>query len=147
MKQPQLTIFAKQSGVEIAPFEKRSDGRPAEGRIVLRFFRLESGGASQRFVVEPAEAFEIWCRMRKVHAEGGKENMTHRFEVQGGEVVSKLTVERYTRAGKQGYALTLARGTVEINVPTSAERFLHAAEFLRRLSLSECWVEDGNGGS
>lgn len=142
MKIPQITIFAKQAGVEIAPFEKRSDNRPGEGRIVLRFFRLESGGASLRFVVEPAEAFELWCRMRKVHAEGGKESLTHRFEANGSEVSTKLTVERYTRNNKSGYALTLQRGSEEINVPASAERFLFAAEFLRHLSLNEAWVEE-----
>lgn len=146
MRNPQLTIFARQAGVEIAPFEKRSDGRPTEGRIALRFFRLESGGASQRFVVEPAEAYELYCRMRKVHAEKGKECLTHRFEAQGSEVVSKLTVERFSRQGRDGYALALARGTVEINVATTAERFLHAADFLRHLSLSECWVEEGPTG-
>lgn len=142
MKTPQITIFARQSGVEIAPYEKRSDNRPGEGRIALRFFRLESGGTSLRFVAEPAEAFELWCRMRKVHAEGGKESLTHRFESNGSEIVSKLTVEHYQRNGKAGFALTLQRGSEEINVPTSAERFLFAAEFLRHLALSEAWVDE-----
>lgn len=61
MKVPQSTIFAKQAGVEIVPYAKRSDSRPTEGRIALRFFRLESGGASLRFIVEPAEAFDLWA--------------------------------------------------------------------------------------
>ena len=142
MKVPQSTIFAKQAGVEIAPYAKRSDSRPTEGRIALRFFRLESGGASLRFIVEPAEAFDLWGRMRKVYAEGGKESLSHRFEVGGAEVLTKLTVERYTRNGKNGFALTLQRGGEEINVPTTPERFLHAAEFLRHLSLSEAWVDE-----
>lgn len=134
MKVPQSTIFAKQAGVEITPYAKRSDSRPTEGRIALRFFRLESGGTSLRFIVEPAEAFNLWGRMRKVHEEGGKESLSHRFEVSGAEVLTKLTVERYSRNGKNGFALTLQRGNEEINVPTTPERFLHAAEFLRHLS-------------
>lgn len=142
MKVPQITIFAKQAGVEIAPYTKRSDNRPSEGRIALRFFRLESGGTSLRFIVEPAEAFDLWCRMSKVHSEGGKESLNHRFAANGNEVLTRLTVERYTRHGKDGFALGLQRGNEEINVPTTPERFLHAAEFLRSLSLSEAWVEE-----
>jgi hypothetical protein len=146
MKNPQVTIFAKQAGVEITPYTKRSDNRPNEGRIALRFFRLESGGASLRFIVEPAEAFDLYCRMAKVHTEGGKESLCHRFEAKGNEVLTKLTLERYTRNGKNGFALGLQRGSEEINVPTTPERFLHAAEFLRHLSLREAWVEETERG-
>ena len=147
MKNPQVTIFAKQAGVEITPYTKRSDNRPNEGRIALRFFRLESGGTSLRFIVEPAEAFDLYCRMGKVHAEGGKESLSHRFEASGNEVSTKLTLERYTRNGKHGFALGLQRGSEEINVPTTAERFLHAAEFLRYLSLREAWTEEAERGA
>lgn len=38
MKVPQVTIYAKQAGVEITPYIKRSDGRPDKGRVALRFF-------------------------------------------------------------------------------------------------------------
>lgn len=146
MKIPQVTIFAKQAGVEITPYTKRSDNRPHEGRIALRFFRLESGGSSLRFIVEPAEAFDLGCRMGKVHAEGGKESLSHRFETNGNEVLTRLTVERYTRNGKHGFALGLQRGGEEINVPATPERFLHAAEFLRHLSLREAWIEEAERG-
>jgi len=39
MKVPQVTIYAKKAGVKIAPYIKRSDGRPDKGRIALRFLR------------------------------------------------------------------------------------------------------------
>lgn len=146
MKIPQITIFAKQAGVEITPYTKRSDNRPNEGRIALRFFRLESGGASLRFIIEPAEAFDLGCRMGKVHAEGGKESLSHRFKANGNEVLTKVTVERYTRNGKDGFALGLQRGGEEINVPTTGERFHFAAAFLRHLSLREAWVEEAQRG-
>jgi hypothetical protein len=54
MRTPQVTFYAKGTGVEIGPFEKHSEGRPAEGRIVFRFFRLEGGAAAIRFIAEPA---------------------------------------------------------------------------------------------
>jgi hypothetical protein len=141
-KVPQVTIYAKQAGVAIAPYEKRSEGRPTEGRIALRFFKLESGSNAIRFVAEPAEAFELHGKMCKVFQSGGKETLNHRFEGRDGEVLTRLTVERWERGGKSGCAFTIQRGEEELNVPVGAERFLHAAEFLRHLSLQQAWIEE-----
>jgi hypothetical protein len=141
MKVPQTTIYAKSAGIEFAPHEKRGAGRPAEGRIALRFFRMESGASSIRFVAEPAEAFELYRKIHKVFREGGKETLTHRFEGSEGEVVTRLTIESFERGGKPGYAFAVKRGEEEINVPVSAERFLFAGEFLRHLSLAQAWIE------
>ena len=139
---PQVTIYAKQAGVAITPYEKRVEGRPAEGRIALRFFKLESGSTAIRFVAEPAEAFELYGKMHKVVRDGGKESLSHRFEGRDGEVQTRLTVERWERNGKGGCALAVQRGEEELNVPVSTDRFLHAAEFLRHLSLQQAWVEE-----
>jgi hypothetical protein len=141
-KIPQVTIYAKHAGVAIAPYEKRSEGRPAEGRIALRFFKLESGSTAIRFIAEPAEAFELCGKMHKVAHDGGKESLNHRFEGRDGEVLTRLTVERWERGGKSGFALAVQRGEEEINVPATVDRFLHAAEFLRHLSLKQAWVEE-----
>jgi len=141
MRVPQTTLFAKTAGIEIAPHEKRCGGRPTEGRIALRFFRLESGASSIRFLVEPAEGFELYCKIHKVYRDGGKDTLTHRFEGGEGEVSTRLTIERYDRGGKSGFAFAIRRGEEEINVPTSAERFLFAGEFLRHLSLAQAWIE------
>jgi len=141
MRVPQITLFARQSGVEIAPYYKAHEGRPLEGRIALRFFRLEGGAQSLRFIVEPAEAFDLYCRMRRVYTAVGKESLNHSFTGSDGEVQSRLTLEHYSHGGKSGFALSLHRGDEQINVPMPAERFLYAAEFLRHLSLSEAWVE------
>lgn len=139
---PQVTIYAKQAGVEIAPHERRSEGRATEGRIALRFFRLESGSSAIRFVTEPAEAFELHGKMHKVFRDGGKESLNHRFDSRDGEVQTRLTVERWERNGKSGFAFSVQRGEDEMNVPVGAERFLHAAEFLRHLSLQQAWIEE-----
>ena len=141
MKMPQFTTYTKSAGVEISPYEKRQEGKPREGRISLRFFKLESGAQQLRFVAEPGECFEL-CRMiNKVFREGGKENLTHKFESNAGEIVTKLTVERYERNNKTGYALIIQRGDESINVAATVSNFLYAAEFLKHLSLSEAWVE------
>lgn len=139
---PQITIYAKQTGVAITPHERRSDGRPAEGRIALRFFRLAGGSSAIRFIVDPAEAFALHERIHKVVREGGQESLTHSFEGQDGEVLTRLTVERWERSGKSGCAFSVQRGEEQLNVPVHLERFLHAAEFLKHLSLQQAWVEE-----
>ncbi|MFA5517292.1 MAG: hypothetical protein WDA20_13510 [Desulfuromonadales bacterium] len=141
MKTPQSTIFAKASGLEIGPYEKRGSDRPTEGRIALRFFRLEGGTQAIRFVAEPAEGFELYYKINRVFREGGKETLTHRFEASEGEVLTRLSVERYESGGKAGFAFSVQRGEERINVPVAAERFLYAGEFLKHLSLEQAWVE------
>jgi len=141
MKMPQATFYAKGTGVEISPFEKHGEGRPTEGRVVLRFFRLEGGSAAIRFIAEPAEAFDLHLKITHTFREGGRESLIHRFEGPEGEVLTRLMVERYGDAARPGYALAVQRGEEKVNVPMNAERFLFAAEFLRHLSLTQAWVE------
>ncbi len=142
MKVAQTTFYAKGTGVEIAPFEKRSEGRPTEGRIALRFFKMEGGATAIRFIAETAEAFDLFLKIGRVYREGGRESLIHRFEGSEGEVKTRLTVERYGDDNRPGFALSVQRGEEKINVPVSAERFLYAAEFLRHLSLAQAWVEE-----
>ncbi len=139
---PQVTLYAKQTGLSITPWERRADGRPTEGRIALRFFRLASGSSSLRFIAEPAEAFALHGKIQKLWRDGGQESLTHAFEGPDGEVQTRLTVERWERNGKSGCAFTVQRGDEQINVPVPAERFLYAAEFLRHLSFQQAWVEE-----
>lgn len=141
MKVSQITIYSRNSGVEISPYERRTTGKPAEGRIALRFFRLEEKSQPLRFVVNPTEGFELSRLISRICQSGGKETMTHKYEGSDGETVSKLAVERYERNNRQGYALSIQRGEESVNVSTTADHFLYAAEFLRHLSLVQAWVE------
>ena len=141
MKVPQFTIYTKSAGVEIGPYEKRQEGKPREGRISLRFFKLEGGSPPLRFVAEPVEGFELFRMINKVFMEGGKETLTHKFESGSGEIVTRLTVEKYDRNGKLGYALTIQRSDDSVNVSASVSHFLYAAEFLKHLSISASWTE------
>lgn len=145
MKTLKFTMYARNTGMEIAPYEKRQEGKPREGRILLRFFRMEGGSSQLRFIVEPWEGFELSRIIEAVSREGGKQSLTHRFEGGGGEVVTKLSVEKYERNGKGGQALSIQRGDDTINVPVALGQFLYAGEFLRRLSLTEAWVEQHEG--
>lgn len=146
MKVPQTTLYAKGTGVEIGPSEKRSGGRPAEGRIALRFFRMEGSAPAIRFIAEPAEAFDLYLKIERIHREGGRDSLIHRFEGSEGEVQTRLTLERYGDEKRPGYALSVQRGEEKINVPLSAERFLFAAEFLRHLAVEQSWVEAPGSG-
>jgi len=144
MKVPQFTIYTKSAGVEISPYEKRQDGKPREGRISLRFFKMEGGANQLRFVAEPSEGFELYRIINKVFLEGDKETLIHKFEGNDGEIITKLTVEKYERNNKTGYAFVIQRGDESINIAATACNFLYAAEFLKHLSMTEAWTEQGN---
>jgi hypothetical protein len=143
MRTQKFTIYAKESGVEIAPTEKKQQGKPDEGRIALRFFRLATGAQQIRFLVEPWQAFDL-CKKMEALSEGGKETLTHKFEAGDGETISKLSVECYVRNGKKGFALSIQRGDDSINVPAQQGQFLFAAEFLKKLSVEQSWVDSRN---
>jgi len=147
MKVPQFTMYTKSAGVEICPYEKRQEGKPREGRISLRFFRMESGAQQLRFVVEPAEGFELYRMINKVFLEGDKETLTHKFEGGEGDIVTRLSVERFEKNGKPGYAFVIHRGSESINIAVTASNFLYAAEFLKHLALSEAWTEQAPQGN
>jgi hypothetical protein len=141
MRIPRFTVYAKESGVEISGSEKKQPGKPDEGRIALRFFRLASGSHQIRFVIEPWEAFDLYRKINAVQLEAGKETLTHKFDAGSGETVTKLSVECYQRNGKKGYAFSIQRGEESINVAAPLSEFLFAAEFLKHLSVAQSWVE------
>lgn len=142
MRIPKFTIYSKETGVEIAPAEKNQPGKPDEGRVALRFFRMASGSHPIRFVAEPWEAFELHRRILAVQLAGGKESLTHKFDAGEGETVTKLTVESYQRGDRKGYAFSIQRGDESINVPAPLGEFLFAADFLRHLSVAQSWTEE-----
>jgi len=141
MKVPRFTIYAKESGVEISPAEKKQSGKPEEGRIALRFFRLASGTHQIRFVIEPREGYDLYRKINAVQLGGGKETLTHKFDGGEGETITKLSVECYERNGKKGYAFSIQRAEESINVAAPLSEFLFAAEFLKGLSVAQSWVE------
>jgi hypothetical protein len=145
MRTPSFTVYSKETGIEISPAERKQQGKPDEGRIALRFFRLAAGSHQIRFLVEPSEAFALHMWINAVHAAGGKETLTHKYDGGDGDTVTRLNVECYERNGKKGYAFSIQRGEESINVPAPLEKFLFAAEFLKHLSLQQCWIEKREG--
>ena len=67
----------------------------------------------------------------------------HKFSSgeQGEETVTTVSVEKWERGGKGGYAFTAGRGKDFISVPVPHAKFLFAGEFLRAISTEQCWVE------
>ena len=59
----------------------------------------------------------------------------------GAETVTTLSVEKWERSGKSGFALTVGRGKDFISVPVPLAKFLFAGEFLKYLSTEQSWVE------
>jgi hypothetical protein len=148
-------IFSQSTGVEIRAAIKNSEehGQVMErsGRIHLRFFKLtpktKPDEVTQiRFICEPDEAFGLSLMINQVASSSVpcKEKLNpHKFVAGGAgeETVTTLSIEKWERGGKSGYALTVGRGKDFISVPTSLAKFLFAGEFLRTLSTEQCWVE------
>lgn len=152
---PCYEIFSQSTGVEIRAASKSSEehGHVTErsGRIHLRFFKLtpktKPDEVTQiRFICEPDEAFGLSLMIHQVAGSSVacKEKLApHKFSAgeQGAETVTTLSVEKWERGGKNGYALTVGRGKDFISVPVPLTKFLFAAEFLRFLATEQSWVE------
>jgi hypothetical protein len=148
-------IFSQSTGVEIRAASKTNEehGQVTErsGRIHLRFFKLtpktKPDEVTQiRFICEPDEAFGLSLMIRQVASSSVpcKEKLNpHKYSAggHGEETVTTLSVEKWERGGKSGYALTVGRGKEFISVPVPHAKFLFAGEFLRTLSTEQCWVE------
>ena len=148
-------LFSQTTGVEIRAADKSTEehGLVTErcGRIHLRFFKLapkiKSDDVTQiRFICEPDEAFGLSLMIGEVAGSliPCKEKLNpHKFTnvVQGAEIVTTVSVEKWERGGKSGYALTAGRGKDFISVPVPHAKFLFAGEFLRSISTEQCWVE------
>lgn len=148
-------IFSQSTGVEIREAvrscEEKGVVTERSGRIQLRFFKLtpktKPDDITQiRFICEPDEAFSLSQMITQVacSSEPCKEKLNpHKFSTggQSEETVTTVTVEKWERGGKSGYALTVGRGKDFISVPVPLGKFLFAGEFLRQLSAEQCWVE------
>ncbi|MSN26638.1 MAG: hypothetical protein GJV46_12310 [Geobacter sp.] len=148
-------IFSQSTGVEIRMSIKNQEENgiitSRSGRILLRFFKLtpktKTDDVTQiRFICEPDEAFElsrIICQVGTSAVPCKEKLHPHKFVSadQGAETVTTLSVEKWERNGKAGFALTVGRGKDFISVPAPLVKFLFAGEFLKYLSTKQCWVE------
>jgi hypothetical protein len=152
---PCYEIYSQSTGVEIRVgikiHEEAGQVTERAGRIQLRFFKLtprtKPDEVTQiRFICEPDEAFGLALMIGQVAASSApcKEKLNpHKFvgSDQGMESVTTLSVEKWERNGKSGFALTVGRGKDFISVPVPLGKFLFAGEFLKYLSTEQCWVE------
>jgi hypothetical protein len=152
---PCYELFSQSTGVEIRTALKAHEevGQITEraGRIQLRFFKLTPRTRPDevtqiRFICEPDEAFGLALMISQVAASSApyKEKLNpHKFigGDQGSETVTTLSVEKWERSGKSGFALTVGRGKDFISVPAPLSKFLFAGEFLKYLSTEQSWVE------
>ena len=148
-------LFSQSTGLEIRAALKTNEehGQIAErcGRVHLRFFKLTPKTNPEevtqiRFICEPDEAFGLSLMINQVALSTvpSKEKLNpHKFLTgeHGDETVTTLSVEKWERGGKSGFALTVGRGKDFISVPMPLAKYLFAGEFLRALSTEQCWVE------
>ena len=147
-------IFSQSTGVEISAACKtiKEHDQIVErlGRVQLRFFKLvpkaNPNDITQiRFICEPDEAYNLALMIGQVASSSApcKEKLhPHKFSAgEQGETVTILSVEKWERSGKGGFALTVARGKDFISVPVPLLKFQFLAEFLRFFAFEQCWVE------
>ena len=138
------TVYAKTAGMEIRATSKVSTEESAtgkEGRIALRFFTFGNGdNQSQKFILTPLEAYSICLFTAELAKKGGKQTLTHKFKGDEGEVTSRLTLEKWEKEDKSGYAYSLKRGEGKaINVPMDMVSFLYVGELMKALSMEQAW--------
>jgi hypothetical protein len=148
-------LFSQSTGVEIREGIKRNEDHGViteqSGRIHLRFFKLtpktKPDDVTQiRFICEPDDAFALSLLINQVaHSSVPiKEKLNpHKFisGEQNDETVTTVSVEKWERNGKCGFAFTVGRDKEFISVPVTQLKFLFAGEFLRYLATVQCWVE------
>jgi len=131
-------------GVELSEgFKQLQTPGASEGRVVARFFNTSQPKDTQiRYTMEPAEAFRLYLLIQRIYRSQGpaKEKLPpHKFTKDGKEVMTTVSVEKWARNGKSGYALSVSRGNNSHNVSLSEADFLYAGEVLRNLSVSSNW--------
>ncbi len=148
-------IFSQSTGVEIRAAIKTCEDHGAvverSGRIHLRFFKLTPKTKPEditqiRFICEPDEAFslsQMICQVLDSPVPCKEKLNPHMFSAgeNSDEIVTTVSVEKWERGGKNGFALTVGRGKDFISVPVPRAKFFFAGEFLRTLSTEQCWVE------
>ncbi len=136
-----ITLFSKNTGVEVKANDVVKKGLKF-GVVTLRFFKLENGGSQMRFIMSPVESYAASLMITKVS--GSKEALklkkTHKFEKDGKEVETSLTLEKWVKESKSGYAVSIKRDSESINVPLTLSDFAYLGELLKYLSTQQAWV-------
>ncbi|WP_028844209.1 hypothetical protein [Thermodesulfovibrio thiophilus] len=125
-------FYAKNSGVELSV---------RDGKINLRFFTFGNGeNKKARFVLDPVEAFHTnLAIVSMVRGKSDKFRLIHKYN----EVTSTVTVEKWQKNEKSGYAVVYKKegqNEININVPLDQVNFLFLAELLKKASIKA--VED-----
>lgn len=142
-------FYSKKSGLEVSLGRTVKNGY-ASGRIFLRAFPLEKGGRDKQIVLklQPEEAFALsmYIKAVKEARESISNAIVHKFQSNGSEVTTTLSVEHWQREidGKQksGFAIVVSRGKENrISVPLNSLNFLFLANLLDRWSVESCYED------
>jgi hypothetical protein len=150
-----LPIYAKSKdnivGVEVAEAFKTNknpaanDPLRAEGRVSLRFFNCKLPKDTQILtMLEPWEAFDLYIKMHEVaRAEKFAELKLapHKYVKAGEEIMTTVSVEKWVRENRSGFALKAVRKGQSHSVSMDKAHFLHTAEFLKLLSTIQSWQD------
>lgn len=149
-----VTFYCKAKGSEIATgceiFEYTKHNSKDLGRVGLRFFISDNSKEQICFVSEPSEAYGLFMKINKVarSAVPCKEQMIHNFKREENrrkiEIITSVTVEKWVRESRSGYAIIGSRTTdgksSSFNVAIQdVGNLLYYGEFLKFLSCTQAW--------
>jgi hypothetical protein len=139
------TVYAKNSGVEIKAGKKagkKESGNTKEGRVNIRFFTFGNGETkSLRFILTPVECYDIALKTAAIVKNGGKQYISHSFKREDGdEIITRMCLERWEKAEKTGYAYSIKRGDISINVPMDMTSFIFCGKLLETLAMEQAWM-------
>jgi hypothetical protein len=150
-----LPVYAKSKdnivGVEVAEAFKANknpganDPLRAEGRVSIRFFNCALPKDTQILtMLEPWEASSLADMIREVYKSDKSAELKlapHKYVKAGEEIMTTVSVEKWVRETKSGYALKAVRKGQSHSVSMDKAHFLHTAKFLDFLSTIQSWQD------
>jgi hypothetical protein len=137
------------SGIEITEGVKRNenDNDPvrAEGRVFLRFFSTDQPKEQHiRTMLEPWEAFQLSRLIGQIVEAKEKVELRlapHKFTRNGEDIVTGVSVEKWVKDSRSGYAIKAMRKGLSYNIAMDEIHLLWAGEMLRALATRQAWQE------
>lgn len=124
---------------------KENDPLKSEGRVSMRFFNCSLPKDTQILtMLEPWEAFDLALKINEaVRSEKAVELKLapHKYMKAGEEIMTTVSVEKWVRTDRSGYALKAVRKGQSHNISMDRTHLLHAAEFLKFMSTIQSYQE------
>jgi len=141
-------VYAKVTGLEVVAItrsKKKGDYMQKWGALRLRFFEMGGQKRSIKVLCDTVEAHRFSRVIKQVvkqKPEKPVQVLIHTYEKDGKKVTTTVSVEYWSRNGKEGFAILLKQKNgdeIKINVPVSKDEFLFLSDLLQHLAMEQSW--------